>query len=150
MTAQSKSVVKSYFETGDKPTAGQFADLVDSYEDYGTSAAGVSAHDSSGSAHSGLVPTAQNQLIAWMAGGVYRSVSSGSYSGTYTDALVSANVTWMDGSAGAYSSGSINSTHGKVVSFSVTHVNSGVTFTQPAMTLDINGNPVTVPAITVA
>ena len=33
MTAQSKTTVKSYFETGDKPTQAQFADLIDSYQD---------------------------------------------------------------------------------------------------------------------
>lgn len=31
MTVQSKTTIKSYFETGDKPTAAQFIDLVDSY-----------------------------------------------------------------------------------------------------------------------
>lgn len=33
MTAQSKTTVKSYFETGDKPTQAQFVDLIDSYQD---------------------------------------------------------------------------------------------------------------------
>lgn len=33
MTAQTKTVIKSYFETGDRPTQGQFADFVDSYQD---------------------------------------------------------------------------------------------------------------------
>jgi hypothetical protein len=33
MTAQNKTTVKSYFETGDVPTEAQFVDLVDSYED---------------------------------------------------------------------------------------------------------------------
>jgi hypothetical protein len=33
MTAQSKATIKSYFETGDKPTQAQFGDLVDSYAD---------------------------------------------------------------------------------------------------------------------
>lgn len=36
MTAQSKAVIKSYFETGDQPTQQQFADLVDSYADAGS------------------------------------------------------------------------------------------------------------------
>lgn len=40
MTAQSKSVIKSYFETGDRPTQAQFVDLIDSYAD--TSAAVIS------------------------------------------------------------------------------------------------------------
>jgi hypothetical protein len=39
MTAASKTVIKSYFETGDRPTQAQFADLIDSYID--TSAAGT-------------------------------------------------------------------------------------------------------------
>lgn len=33
MTAQGKATIKAYFETGDKPTQAQFADLVDSYQD---------------------------------------------------------------------------------------------------------------------
>lgn len=33
MTAQNKATIKSYFESGDKPTQAQFADLVDSYID---------------------------------------------------------------------------------------------------------------------
>jgi hypothetical protein len=32
MTAQSKTVIKSYFETGDRPTQAQFVDLIDSYQ----------------------------------------------------------------------------------------------------------------------
>jgi hypothetical protein len=33
MTAQNKTTVKGYFETGDVPTEAQFVDLVDSYQD---------------------------------------------------------------------------------------------------------------------
>lgn len=33
MTTQSKTVLKSYFETGDKPTQSQFGDLIDSFAD---------------------------------------------------------------------------------------------------------------------
>lgn len=33
MTAQNKSTIKSYFETGDKPTQAQFEDFIDSYQD---------------------------------------------------------------------------------------------------------------------
>jgi len=36
MTAQPKSVIKSYFQSGDKPTEQQFIDLIDSYQDFGT------------------------------------------------------------------------------------------------------------------
>lgn len=35
MTAQSKTVIKTYFETGDKPSQAQFIDLIDSYQDAG-------------------------------------------------------------------------------------------------------------------
>ena len=37
MTAQSKTVIKSYFQTGDKPTESQFGDFIDSYQDTSTS-----------------------------------------------------------------------------------------------------------------
>lgn len=33
MTAQNKTTIKSYFETGDRPTQGQFENLIDSYQD---------------------------------------------------------------------------------------------------------------------
>ena len=34
MTATSKAVIKSYFESGDTPTGSNFSDLIDSYQDY--------------------------------------------------------------------------------------------------------------------
>lgn len=33
MTAQNKTTIKAYFETGDRPTQGQFIDFIDSYQD---------------------------------------------------------------------------------------------------------------------
>lgn len=36
MTVQNKATIKSYFETGDKPTQQNFIDLVDSYADFGS------------------------------------------------------------------------------------------------------------------
>lgn len=33
MTAQTKTVIKTYFETNDKPTQAQFIDFIDSYQD---------------------------------------------------------------------------------------------------------------------
>lgn len=33
MTAQTKTTIKSYFETGDQPTQSQFSDFIDSYQD---------------------------------------------------------------------------------------------------------------------
>lgn len=36
MTAQTKTVIKTYFETGDKPTQSQFIDFIDSYQNVST------------------------------------------------------------------------------------------------------------------
>lgn len=36
MTAQSKTIIKTYFETGDKPTQSEFVNLIDSYQDAAT------------------------------------------------------------------------------------------------------------------
>ncbi len=89
------------------------------------------------------------QLKAWMALGQFKRVSGGAYDATHTSALTSATVVWPDGSAGAYTSLAIDATHGKVTSYQITHVASGRTLIQPAMTLDSNGNITAVPDITV-
>jgi len=36
MAAQPKATIKGYFQTGDKPTEAQFAELIDSYKDFPT------------------------------------------------------------------------------------------------------------------
>lgn len=59
MTAQPKSVIKSYFETGDQPTQAQFADLVDSYLD-------VSAN----------IPTGTVTSVAVSAGNIFNVTGS--------------------------------------------------------------------------
>lgn len=41
MTAQNKATIKSYFETGDRPTQAQFGDFIDSYLDVGTVSGGT-------------------------------------------------------------------------------------------------------------
>lgn len=71
MTAQSKTTIKSYFETGDKPTQAQFADLVDSYQDADpalgafTSAAGglIVKTSSGGVATRGIAGTANEITV---------------------------------------------------------------------------------------
>lgn len=90
------------------------------------------------------------QLKEWMALGLFKRVSGGTYDATHITALTSANVIWPDGSEGVYTSLAIDATWGKVTSWKVTHVNSGRTLTQPAMTLDANGQITTVPDISVA
>ncbi|MBK8113299.1 MAG: hypothetical protein IPK44_01620 [Candidatus Accumulibacter sp.] len=90
------------------------------------------------------------QLKEWMALGLFKRVSGGTYDATHTSALTSAQVVWPDGSAGVYTSLAIDALWGKVTSWKVTHAASGRTLTQPAMTLDANGNPTMVPDISVA
>ena len=48
MTAESKSTIKAYFETGDKPTQAQFENLIDSYQDYSGSLNAITTQASAG------------------------------------------------------------------------------------------------------
>lgn len=48
MTAQTKTTIKSYFETGDRPTQAQFSDLADSYIDTLSAFGNISAIASAG------------------------------------------------------------------------------------------------------
>lgn len=48
MTAQSKTTIKSYFETGDRPTQSQFIDFIDSYVDTLSVAGNIAALASAG------------------------------------------------------------------------------------------------------
>lgn len=96
-----------------------------------------------------LINEQVKQLKEWMALGLFKTVRGGTYDATHITALTAANVVWPDGSAGVYASLSIDATHGKVTSYSITHVDSGRTLIQPAMTLDANGNITTVPDIIV-
>lgn len=89
------------------------------------------------------------QLKEWMALGLFKRVSNGAYDATHTSALTGADVVWPDGSAGVYASLAIDSTHGKVTSYQVTHAASGRTLIQPEMALDTNGNFTDVPDIIV-
>lgn len=151
-----KTQNKAAFETGDTPIGSDFSNLIDSYEDIGVAASLDTNHLNASDPHGdrayadGLVLSEQNQLLEWVIAGIYKSVVSGIYHSTYTNALIHANVVWLDNSQGVYSGISIDSSSGKVVSFVVSHINSGLSFTQPSMTLDANGNPTVVPAITVS
>lgn len=55
MAVITKSSVKSYFETGDKPTRAQFVDLIDSYQDYSSALTGLVAQ---------VVTAANNKVVA--------------------------------------------------------------------------------------
>lgn len=78
------------------------------------------------------------------------------FSGTVTrdanGAPTSATVQWPDGSSGVYSGTASVTWPGAINSYTVTHVGdtATLTFTQPMVTRDDNGNIVARPAITVA
>lgn len=67
MTAQPKSVIKSYFETGDVPSQAQFVDLIDSYQDVGA-----------GGAVTGPISSVDSQiaLFSGTTGGVLKAAST--------------------------------------------------------------------------
>lgn len=62
----------------------------------------------------------------------------------------SGTVKWPDGSAGAFTRTSKNSTWLAIDAFTVSHTDSGKTVTQAAVTRDDNGNITAKPALTVA
>lgn len=63
MTARDKSTIKTFFETGDKPTQIQFGDLIDSYQNAHTAIAAItSAVDQGGSGVVNIVSPTSVQL----------------------------------------------------------------------------------------
>lgn len=88
MTVQPKSVIKTYFQTGDKPEQGQYEDLIDSYADVSavipTSAAGVVGLQILGATTSASAQSAmglgtmatQNANNISVSGGTMRGVST--------------------------------------------------------------------------
>lgn len=84
MVAQPKSIIKSYFETGDQPSQAQFVDLIDSYQDVGAGGAvtgPVSSLDSQIALFSGttggVIKAATVTGILKAASGVITTASSG-------------------------------------------------------------------------
>lgn len=45
MTVQTKAVIKTYFERGDKPLQSQFVDLIDSYQDFSVALSALSVNN---------------------------------------------------------------------------------------------------------
>lgn len=91
--------------------------------------------------------TVSDQLLKdWTAAESYRPARE-SWNGT---TFIAVNVTWPDGSAGVFTPTVINSTFLEIDAFTVTHVASGKTVTQPAFTRDANGIVTNAPALTVA
>lgn len=68
MTASSKSAIKAFFETGDKPTQSQFSDLIDSYVDTLSVCGNISSLASAGG--TGLVNVISSASASLVSSGV--------------------------------------------------------------------------------
>ena len=89
------------------------------------------------------------QLIAWAESGAYQ-MATVTYSGTYTQTVASATVTWPDGSTGVFTATTINTSFESVDAYTITHTASSKTVTQAAVTRNADGLITNKPAITVA
>jgi len=93
---------------------------------------------------------ATDQLLKeWTTGEDYE-LTAITYHGTYTNTVSTATVKWPDGSAGAFTATTINSTWEAIDAYTITHTASGKTVTQAAVTRNADGNVTTKPALTVA
>jgi hypothetical protein len=90
----------------------------------------------------------QKNLKLWAEAGAYEMTAI-TYDETHTSAVASATVKWPDGSAGAFAATSINSTHGLVDAYTITHADSGKVVTQAAVTRNTAGAVTVKPALTV-
>jgi hypothetical protein len=91
--------------------------------------------------------TTNQQLIEWTEGGDYEATA---VSFDVDGVISSATVKWPDGSAGTFTTTTVNTTWKAVDAFTISHTNSAKTVTQSAVTRDSNGNVTTKPALTVA
>lgn len=96
-----------------------------------------------------LVPAQGNQLIAWAESGAYQ-LATITYDGTYTSVVSTATVLWPDGSAGTFTTTTINTTWQAIDAYTISHTDSGLTVTQTAVTRNVDGEITTKPYLTVA
>lgn len=92
--------------------------------------------------------TAQ-QLKDWTEAESYEVLAI-TYSTNYPDVVASATLKWPDGSAGTFTSTTINASFICVDAYTVSHTASSKTVTQAAVTRDSEGKVTTKPALTVA
>jgi hypothetical protein len=64
--------------------------------------------------------------------------------------IASSPVEWPDGSSGTYTTTAKDSTLGIPISWTITHIDSGKTVTQPTITLNSNGQVTHQPALTIS
>ena len=89
------------------------------------------------------------QLVAWTESESYEPTSV-TMDTTYPLVPSTATVKWPDGSAGTYTTTTINDTWEAVDAYTVTHTASSKTVTQAAVTRDVNGRVTVKPALTIA
>jgi len=85
MTAQTKTTVKTYFETGDRPTQGQFGDLIDSYQDANSTLLTLASATVN---NGGIALLATTSINAVGINGIIPTVSAGLVIRNSTSALV--------------------------------------------------------------
>lgn len=89
-------------------------------------------------------------LKSWTEAGSYEMTSI-TYDSTYVLVVSSATVKWPDGSAGTFTTDTINTTWQAIDAYHITHTDTSRTVTQSAVTRDSATGKVTAkPALTVA
>jgi len=96
MTAQNKTTIKGYFETGDKPTQAQFADLIDSYLD--APSAGVFGAIVISAGNPEYIQGVAGQVLTANASGAAPSFQAASGGGVTSVALSMPNIFAVTGS----------------------------------------------------
>lgn len=87
-------------------------------------------------------------LVGWVAGNNYE-LTAITYDATYPTVISTATVAWPDGSAGVFTTTTINTTWHSIDAYTITHTLSGKTITQLAITRNANGDVTVKPALVV-
>lgn len=93
-----------------------------------------------------LTAVTVDSLRSWTLAAAYTIISSVRDS---DGVLVSAVMSWPDGSAGTFTRTIKNATFLTIDAYTVTHVSSGKTITQAAVTRDASGNVIAQPVLTI-
>lgn len=91
--------------------------------------------------------TLSQAIYQWTVAGAFELVSGFTYDAD--DVLTEANVIWPDGSAGVYTTLTVDPEHLVPSSFTVSHTNGGLTATQGLLVRNDAGNITTNAGITV-
>ena len=98
------------------------------------------------SAFGGGADVSDLQLKAWTEGEAFEATA---LTRNAAGVVTSATVSWPDGSAGIFTTTTVNSTWNGIDAYTITHTVSSKTVTQAAVTRDSNGNVTVKPALTV-